>query len=95
MGRRAVWQWQRAALRAACGRRRATGGGGRGACSGWQAAAATMEMAMRRRQRRAAMCGDVRLFSSCGDSNVIRYPIFNFAFFVPGELETVGEKRQD
>ncbi len=81
----------------ACGVRHAVGGlrGGEGACSRRRAAAATTETAMRRRWWHAAMCGDVQLFSSCGDSNVIRYPIFDFVFFVPGALETVREKRQD
>jgi hypothetical protein len=78
----------------ACGVWWAAGGGGRGACGGRWAAAATMEMAMHRRRRRAVMCGDVWLFSSCGDSSVIRYTIFDFPFFVPGALESVREKNE-
>ncbi len=41
------------------------------------------------------VCGDVRLFTSCGASNVVRYPIFNFVFFVPGSLEMARKKKQD
>jgi hypothetical protein len=32
----------------------------------------------------AAACGDLRLFSSRGNSDVIRYLIIDFAFSVPG-----------
>jgi hypothetical protein len=64
-------------------------------CGGRRAAAATMETAMRRRRRFSAMCSNVQLFSSCSDSNVIRYLIFDFAFFVPGVLEMVREKKRD
>jgi hypothetical protein len=46
---------------------------------------------MSRQQRRAA----VWLFSSCGDSDVIRYSMFDFAFFEPGALETARGKKQD
>jgi hypothetical protein len=52
-------------------------GGRQAACGGRQAAAAMTETAMRRRQRHAAICGSS---PSCGDSNVIQYSIFDFAF---------------
>ncbi len=72
---------------AACGVQRAAGvvrqgasGGGNNGDGNTQAAAA---------------CGNVQLFSSCGDSNVIQYLMLNFAFFVPGALEMARGKKQD
>ncbi len=46
-------------------------------------------------EQATAACSDVRLFSSCGDSDVIRYSMFDLAFFVPGALETEREKKRD
>jgi hypothetical protein len=80
----------------ACGgnnvRRRAA----RGGCSGVRRAACGVRRAACGVRRAAggddgdgnalavAACGDVRLFSSRGDSNVIRYLIYDLAFSVPG-----------
>jgi hypothetical protein len=41
----------------------------------------------------AEACGDVQLFSSCGDSNVIRYLIFDFAFFCAGSTQNSKRKK--
>jgi hypothetical protein len=87
MGRRVVRQQQRAALRAACSMRRAAG-------AMWRAAGGGSNNRDGNAQA-AAACSNVRLFSSCGDSDVIQYLIFDLAFFVPGALETVREKKQD
>ena len=61
--------------RAAGGRRRGVGGVRRAAGGGSNDGDGNAQA--------AGACGDVRLFSSCGDSNVICHPIFDFAFFVP------------
>jgi hypothetical protein len=78
--------------RAACGVRWAVGGGGWGACGRRQAAGRSSNDGDGNVQV-AVACGNVWLVSSCGDSNVIQYPILDFAFFVPGALETVREKK--
>jgi hypothetical protein len=63
MGRRADWQGQRAALRAACGVQWAAGGV-------QQAAGGSSNIGDSNAQAVAA-CGDVWLFSSCSDSIVL------------------------
>ncbi len=66
--------------RAACGGRRAPGSGNDDGEGDEQA---------------TAVYSNVRLFSSCDNSNGIQYSMFNFAFFVPGALETARGKKQD
>jgi hypothetical protein len=42
-----------------------------------------------------AAYGDVRLFSSCSNSDGIRYSMFDFAFLVPEALVTARGKKRD
>ncbi len=93
MGRRAVRQRQRAALRAAGGGWQAAGGGWRGAGGMRQAAGGGSNDGEGNAQV-AAACGDVRLFCSCVDTAMlfdIRY--LTLLFLCRGEHLKRQEKK--